>query len=255
MEPAIRNSAPRKRQTRECREGSNGQPKRKNCYSQRRNCGQIPKFLVTEVRSILKILSLNVHGNVKALKTNKDTIQWFNEHDIVALYELKCDANLNIPGFRSLRSIRCKGQENRGGTLVLIKWRYNDYIYNITQMEDQVWFKLTCFPNTILGACYIPPHDSTYFRVESFANIQEMCQTNEEVVIFGDLNARMGKLSKFNSNIVTYSPNPDNTINSHGRDLAGLCEINSLSPINHAVINTQSGKQVACEGGFTFRQK
>ncbi len=43
--------------------------------------------------------------------------------------------------------------------------------------------------------------DSPYVDRQSFSSIQEMCMSaNNSVVIFGDLNACMGDLSKFQKN-------------------------------------------------------
>ena len=67
--------------------------------------------------------------------------------------------------------------------------------------------------------CYV----MLYYSHESFSNIQSKCySTSDSVVIFGDLNSRMGDLSCFNSTFsknIHYQINPDHRMNENGRTL------------------------------------
>ncbi len=93
--------------------------------------------------------------------------------------------------------------------------------------------------------------DSQYFDRQSFASIQEMYMSaNNSVVILGDLNARMGDLSKFqkNNSAFKYTENQDTTVNFHSHEIISICEDNNIVPVNHLCT-----EDVKCEGNLTYR--
>ena len=110
----------------------------------------------------------------------------------------------------------------------------------------QVWFKLDFMPGITFGAVYIPPTDSPFFSVQSYADVQEKATEPGETVIIGDLIARIGSLVQYNNKVkgLQYTDNDDNTVNENGQKIANLSENLNLVPINHAV---------SCDGNYTFR--
>jgi len=123
-------------------------------------------------------------------------------------------------------------------------------VYSVKKEKDQVWFSLSCVPNHIFGACYIPPSDSPYFQLNVFATIHEKCINEEKVFIMGDLNARIPNLERFNSQNGYYTRNPDTRSNQHGQIIFDLCKELNVQPINHF-----NNNNLHCDGGMTFRQR
>ena len=81
---------------------------------------------------------------------------------------------------------------------------------------------------------------------------QEKCHSCDYIVLLGDLNARLGDLNKVVncSGGITYTLNPDTTVNTHGKEIISLCNGYNLLPVNHLKIGN-----LVCDGNFTFRQK
>ena len=77
-------------------------------------------------------------------------------------------------------------------------------------------------------------------------------QQQENVLIIGDFNSRMGNLSDFNRPTahISYTNNPDTTINNNGRDLMSLCLSHNILPINHLTCN-----DIICDGNLTFKRR
>ena len=179
---------------------------------------------------ILKVLSVNINGGLFKLDTNIPILNYFLNFDFVFLNELKCDAMFTMPGFVTIRSNEPNGSL-RGGVAVLVKTSLAKYVQGVEMLQDQVWFRLSFWPNCILGGCYIPPADSPYFTPGHFANIQARAQQGNTIVI-GDLNSRMADLSTFDDDSGSYSTNPDKITNTHGRELKRLMLNNDLVPVN-----------------------
>ncbi len=199
----------------------------------------------------LHILSANINGSVSKLE-QKHCLDLLCKYDVVILQEVKTNHLLNLPGFRCVRSSVIEGEEKRGGVMVLFKHMLYDNLVSVNRFKDQVWFTLRFMPEFLFGACYVTPLDSPYFDRQSLAVIQENCMSNKYVVILGDLNARLADLSRFQNQKlgISYSENPDQTTNSHGREILSICNDFNLVPVNHMCIGG-----IQCEGGFTYRQK
>jgi hypothetical protein len=125
-------------------------------------------------------------------------------------------------------------------------------VSDIDTRKDQVWFSVDYFPGVNFGAVYIPPVDSPYYSEQSFADISEKSADGKDLVIIGDLNARLGILSDldFIPNDISYSPNPDSTCNNNGRKVINLCQSLNLLPVNHAQIGNKS-----MDGNYTFKRQ
>ena len=114
------------------------------------------------------------------------------------------------------------GQEGRGGIAVLFKHIIWNQVFEVHRLRDQVWFRLGNMPDFRFGAVYIPPRDSPYFSQDSFAQIHQMINLdNDPAIILGDFNARIQNLDVFadEQSGITYSRNIDNGSNQNGRDL------------------------------------
>ena len=195
---------------------------------------------------------MNINGLSSKIE-NLVIVELFLNYDIIFISELKCHYSFSLPGFTCIRSELIPGEMNRGGVAVLFKDYLWPSVYDVTKEKDQVWFRLRNAEGFIFGAVYIVPRDSPFFSNESFAIIHEhSCGTEDKVIILGDLNARMGNLDIFNDGQidVSYQDNADPVSNANGRDVATLCQANSLKPVNHMKYRSKQ-----FDGNLTFRKK
>ena len=199
----------------------------------------------------MKVLSLNINGQLYKLEW-PTCIQYMNNFDIVCFNELKCEYPFSVAGFRCIRSKIVTGDSKRGGVAVLVKDTLWCYLYSVNAYRDQIWFKLSIFPEYLFGSCYIPPRDSPFFSPESFSVIQEnIFGSTNKIVLIGDFNSRMRDLTVFNlpENNISYSRNVDLGTNRNGRDLVNLCLNLHLRPVNHL-----QSESLSHDGKFTYRQ-
>lgn len=176
---------------------------------------------------------------------------WFLKHDFIFLFETKFEESFSVPGFIVKRSVPTKSKVPRGGTAVLVKHSLAKYVYQVEERNDQVWFKTQLLPNCTIGACYVAPADSPYFSYNSFADIQEQCLSSESVLILADLNARIPDLDQFNKEpTIKYARNPDRISNQRGKEIANLCKLHDLTPVNHLQVNSSQ----SYEGGLTYKK-
>ena len=151
-----------------------------------------------------------------------------------------------------MRSTVVPGEENRGGTAILIRNSLWPGMYNISLHKDQILFKLKQVPGFSFAAIYVPPRDSPFFTNESLAIINEhCCNPHDPIVLIGDFNARLGKLDDFADvmNGCTYSDNPDMQKNTNGNELRSLMKANGMMPVNGLETCGRS-----FERGLTFRK-
>ena len=197
----------------------------------------------------LSLFSWNINGNVSKLELS-DVYSVYSLYDIVILSELKTAYKIDVPGYVPVRSSVIDGEGARGGVLVLFKNYLWPRVYVKQVLKDQVWFTVHPF-NLMFGACYVAPSDSSFFDPASFCHIQEECiEGRQEVLVLGDLNARLGDLSPHaDPRLFSYTANPDTSVNANGRELSNLCRSCNLVPVNHMVC-----QNVVCEGGLTFRR-
>ena len=156
-----------------------------------------------------------------------------NNFDIIVLIEIKCCYAFSVPGFEVLRS---SNRALRGGVAVLVKGYLWPDVYEVQSLCDQVWFKLSFLPDVRIGACYIPPSDSSYFSPASFSEVQEqVIDSDNRILVIGDFNSRMPLLQKLNNAAkdIRYSANVDQGENAHGRELLNMCLNLDIYPVNH----------------------
>lgn len=102
-------------------------------------------------------------------------------------------------------------------------------------------------------AVYVPPRDSPFYTPNCLAIINEICQKHSgQIVILGDINARMNNLEDFSDQRLglSYEVNVDPSTNANGRELRGLMKANNLKPVNHMSLGGRT-----FQGGMTFRKR
>ena len=158
----------------------------------------------------------------------------------------------NVPGFNTLRSLSIPGEGNRGGVAVLFKNALWKHVVHTNILKDQVWFSLQIVPGLTFGALYICPSDSPFYSTQPLEKIQEKWSEGNDLLIIGDLNARLGDLSSFVDNGwgIKYHNNIDNGVNENGRKIQSLCSNLNLRPVNHAY-----NSLVDFQGNLTFKKK
>ena len=166
---------------------------------------------------------------------NESTLEFLHSYDIIWILETKQVQTLDVPGFLVYHNVSLHGN-HRGGVMLLVKHEFQNYVLNVNlNLESQIWFELSCYPNTQFGGVYIPPEDSLYYDQSIIANIYAQINEKEKVVILGDFNARVGKPDIFDSegNKLEYVDTCDKTQNAPGKKLINLCKEKSLVISNH----------------------
>lgn len=111
------------------------------------------------------------------------------------MYEIKAPFPVSFPGYVFYIS-RDVSNPHMGGTCVLIKQHLHCCVTNVyVTITDQVWFKLKCVPDVLLGFCCLPPPDSPYFSLALLISIQEKIKSSPHsngCIVMGDVNARFG---------------------------------------------------------------
>ena len=202
---------------------------------------------------ILKICSWNIEGHHLLLNHPKIK-KYLQSFDVIFLCETHAltETRISIPGYKTFDNPcqLCDQRYARGGTVFLVK-RYLEkhVIYSDISHNDAIILNLTN-GNNICGI-YIPPNDSNYFsdHFEYISNLAQITQTNEEnLMIIGDENCRLGSLGNLNNH--SYTNNPDVLVNSHGKKVINICHDYKLYPVNHLVNNNK-----VFDGGFTFSRE
>ena len=94
----------------------------------------------------------------------------------------------------------------------------------------------------VVMALYIPPQGSSFYNDSYFENLRtvfESLSSTYEVILVGDLNARISDKFPRRDNI-GYKINPDHTVNTHGQKLSNIlycCE--NMRLVNGAILDEQ----------------
>ena len=150
-----------------------------------------------------------------------------------------------------------KDNSHRGGTTVLVKNYLSQEVISMDMsIPDQVWFQLRSIPKVVFGACYIPPSDSPFFSHMEFASMQERLTsetTDNRYIIFGDMNARLGRSVRDINDCDNFSypelPDDVTTPNDNAYLLSTICRDHDLVVIN----NLKTGNKHFV-GNKTYRQ-
>ena len=166
-------------------------------------------------------------------------------YDIFGISELKANSRASFPGYVSYRSVTTGG---RGGMAVFVRRNLAASVTHVdTSFTDQVWLQVACLMPFMIGFCYVPPHDSPYFSMDAFGNVQRKVKLCEELnlapLIIGDLNCRFGKgVQMLVSSSVKLPPGkfsypsvPDDVRypNENANCIAPICTDNGLLVVNN----------------------
>lgn len=99
---------------------------------------------------------------------------------------------------------------------------------------------------------YIPPDDSPYFRPVHYGALAQRTRETGNVIVMGDLNARVGvpRLEDENGTYYDYREVKDDGGNGHGRTLTNICHNNAMVIANHLHKN---GRQLG--GDLSFKRR
>lgn len=160
--------------------------------------------------------------------------------------------NLTVPGFNLYTNASREGQ-HRGGVVMLVKSKLARYVTQVDATEEgQIWVVLSWLPKVKLGGVYIPPIDSPFYHLVQHGVLARQTAETGNVVVLGDLNARVGTPSIIddNGNNYQYQDVKDHIVNEHGRTLLNMCVNNKLVVANHLYRN---GKLFG--GGLSFKRR
>ena len=99
------------------------------------------------------------------------------------------------------------------------------------------------------------PLDSSYYDLNDFGILSEeisyWLDNGFIPYIGGDYNSRLGDLGVLSQQSLKwrYDSNVDDTMNSHGRQLAGICELHNILPLNHCKYYDKTW-----DGKFTYHK-
>ena len=207
----------------------------------------MPCFRLNKTSSLL---FWNIRG-VKNKFTCLDILTLLSDIDILVISETHFGTRSKSPeGFHLVvRSDPIVSSKPRGGVAI--------YRKNTAEIEIRK-FDLTlpdcCIVSlantkTIIMALYIPPQGSPFYNDSYFENLRtvyESLSSTYEVIIVGDLNARISNIPRHGTNL--YKTNPDCIVNKHGHKLNNIlssCE--SMRLVNGAIV----GDKVH-DSDFTF---
>ena len=189
----------------------------------------------------LSLLFWNIRG-VKNKFTCVDVLTLLSTIDILIISETHFGIRSKSPeGFHLVvRSDPIDSVKPRGGVAI--------YRKNTAEIETRK-FDLSLpdcciisLANTKIAimALYIPPQGSPFYDESYFENLKtvyESLSSTYEVIMVGDLNARIGDKFPRRNNIV-YKSNPDQTVNTHGQKLNNiLCYCESMRLVNGANVD------------------
>ena len=74
--------------------------------------------------------------------------------------------SISVPGFKVFYKAY-EGATHRGGVMLLIKNNFQKFLKNVNlTLESQIWFELSCYPNTRFGGIYIYPQETLYIMTK-----------------------------------------------------------------------------------------
>ena len=198
------------------------------------------------------VLSWNIEGKHYILKNN-EIKNYVNKYDILFIHETHCtkEMHLEIENYVAFQHpcMVSSIEKPRGGCVMFIKQHLMKFVEGVdTNFNDAIMVYMSA--NIVICGFYVPPDNSKYF--EDQMDILETISVYEnknprQVIICGDLNARMGVFKNLNG--YTYQTNPDKETNQHGRKLLEICRSNKLVPLNMLIKNKTKFRT-----GFTFNK-
>ncbi len=168
---------------------------------------------------------------------------------------------INVP---SLKNYKIKYGRDSGGILIWHKGNLKHLIQNFKIENASIWLEVKSVisqHNLYLCTLYIPPHDSPYYKEQSFLKLQTDIlhfQSRGHILIRGDLNARTGReidyVNIVNNNhitndtmfhsslIITPRNSYDCSVNTNGKQVLNLCKGLGLYIINGSTRGDSLGR-------------
>ena len=198
---------------------------------------------VSRVKIVFSICFWNLNG-VKNKFMSSITNDVIQKSDILIVSETHFNKRTKCPdNFVLLEySPHIESKRPRGGVAVYKKIHCPIQTITLLNLPDCTVCEILG-TNIVLVAIYIPPSTSPFFKDDSFESLKAILQyflSHKTVYVLGDLNSRIGDLDN-NVENRQYKPNPDPTINAHGRQLRNLLtELPSLTLLNGLVYPNKS---------------
>ena len=98
-------------------------------------------------------------------------------------------------------------------------------------LHDCVIFEVK-HSDLVIAAQYIPPANSIYYNDVYIDNLNLIHEKyhSKDLIITGDLNARIGDIS-CNNPVISHQTNPDTSVNAHGTKLLNQAIMNFMKTI------------------------
>ena len=215
--------------------------------------------------SVLKYSFWNIRGYTSKIIGNKlihnDFIEKIKDCDVVGLAETHIHEEilnkLSIPGFIRIHYLIRKANsksKGSGGVAVFCKPHISKYVTPVkNNNQDAAWVKIDkslCGRDTYLGTLYFSPTGTKEHISKQFSDLASdiaKFQQKGEVIIQGDLNARIGKEQDFFNlhNVECHKDydeeeesgigqrnSEDIVINKRGEELVELCKSLNMVILN-----------------------
>ena len=184
---------------------------------------------------IVNIFFWNVNGRWSLVDK-----RFMVDYDIVFISETHANGSLlqNTNGYHII-SDPSFTSDNHGGMAAYVSLKLFPYITNIRFSKCTLSFSFTILPGFCFMLTYMYPLDSINYELSDFGILSEeinfWLEHGFTPYIGGDYNARLGDLNILSQRLMKwrYTINVDTVTNSHGRLLAGVCELHNILPLNH----------------------
>lgn len=222
---------------------------------------------------MINIACWNIHGFNNDKLDDDSFISSMCKYDIVGLVEtMITDSTRNLPGFAPPFVVKGNRRKRRGrpsgGILVFCKPGTRSKIIKVKQSDFSIWFKLDkakfgLKKSTFLCYCYIKPYQNKDTSELNFSKLESEISnfaSKGEILICGDLNARIGGLKDYieqDSVNQTFSDCPvppnyspdvpiqrnhlDKISNLQGGLLSNICRNNHLRILNGRFLGDSLG--------------
>ena len=163
---------------------------------------------------------------------------------------LKPEQKFEVPPFVTINNpYTGKSKKPRGGISCFIQENCLPFVKSVDKSANDI-ICITLRGGHKVFSNYIPPVDSIFFKDEMFTSVaNEFLPGDNERIVFGggDMNCRIGNLTRKPGRCSEYRDNPDSETNSHGRFLNEICSSFNCFPLNNL-----THKKKFFDGKFTY---
>ena len=166
---------------------------------------------------------------------------FMKQYDIIFIIETHANGQTlpNINGYQVIFDPTFPLTSHHGGIAAYISIKYFHYVTSIRFTKCTLSFSFTILPQYSFVAVYIYPVDSINYLNTDFGILSEelafWIKNGNTPYVGGDFNSRLGDIAEISSKTLKwrYEANIDTGKNHHGKELAGICEIHKILPLNH----------------------